>query len=74
MKYDIFDSTGNLVDSFDVEVDAREALERMARADSSAAEHLALITFDDEGIAVGEAVFAHGDSEPLTAPARASSR
>ena len=57
MTYGIFDSTGNLVESFGDEAAAREALERFAREDPTAVENLALLMFDDDGLAVREAVF-----------------
>lgn len=55
MYFVILDSTGNLVESFDDEREARSALERMVREEPDAAEHLALLTYDTSGNPVGEA-------------------
>jgi hypothetical protein len=56
MYYVILDSTGNLVESFDDENAARAALERMVHDEPEAADHLALLTYDEHGEPVGEAV------------------
>ena len=56
MYWTIFDSTGNLVESFDQEDEARAALDRIAHEEPEAAEHVALLSFDDEGKPVGDAV------------------
>lgn len=52
--YVILDSTANLVDSFDDEGEARDALEAIVRQDPDAADEYALFTHDDEGNPVGE--------------------
>jgi hypothetical protein len=54
--YVILDSTANLVDSFDREDEARTALEAIVRQDPDAADHYAIVTYDDAGHPVGEAV------------------
>ena len=56
MYYVILDSTGNLVESFDDETAARTALERMIHEDPEAADHLALLTYDEHGEPVGDAI------------------
>ncbi len=58
MRYAIFDSTGNLVESFADEQSAREALDRIIDAEAEAAEHVALFVYDDDGMPVGDPVFA----------------
>lgn len=58
MTYDIFDSTGNLVESFDDEALARAALAKFVRDEPDAAEHVALIAFDDSGMPADDAAFA----------------
>jgi len=56
MTYVILDSTANLVDSFDDEMEAREALEAIVRLDPGSAGEYALITYDQSGQPVGEAL------------------
>jgi hypothetical protein len=56
--YVILDSTANLVESFDQEQEARLALEDIARQDPSSADEYALLTYDDDGEPVGEALTA----------------
>jgi len=58
MQYAIFDSTGNLIESFEDERSAREALDRIIDAESEAAEHVALFVYGDDGMPVGDPVFA----------------
>jgi hypothetical protein len=55
-EYAIFDSTASLVDSFDQEDEARHALEQIILQDPDAADEYALMTFDDDGQPVGEAL------------------
>lgn len=52
----ILDSTANLVESFDSEAEGRAALEAIVRQDPEAAGDYAMITVDDEGLPVGEAL------------------
>jgi hypothetical protein len=54
--YVILDSTANLVDSFDEEREARLALETIVRDDPDSAGEYALLTYDDKGHPVGEAL------------------
>jgi hypothetical protein len=56
MYYVILDSTGNLVESFDEQSAARAALERMVHDEPDGVDHLALLTYDDLGEPVGEAI------------------
>lgn len=56
MYWALFDSTGNLVESYDSEAEARAALERMVEQHPEGADELAIITFDDAGNAVDEAI------------------
>ena len=58
MRYAIFDSTGNLIESFEDERSAREALDRIIDAEPEAAEHVALFVYGDDGMPVGDPVFA----------------
>jgi len=58
VQYAIFDSTGNLVESFEDEQSAREALDRIIDGEPEAAEHVALFVYDDDGTPVGDPVFA----------------
>jgi hypothetical protein len=56
MYFVIFDSSGNMVESFDDEGEAREALDRIVHEDPEAADHYAILTFDVAGDPVGEAI------------------
>lgn len=49
MDYSLFSSTGNLIDSFDDEAEARAALQRIVAGEPEAAEDVALFISDDEG-------------------------
>ena len=49
MNYSLFSSTGNLIDSFDDEAEARTALKRIVAAEPEAADDVALFISDDEG-------------------------
>jgi hypothetical protein len=62
MQYAIFDSTGNLVESFEDEQSAREALDRIIDGEPEAAEHVALFVYGDDGMPVGDPVFAPATS------------
>jgi hypothetical protein len=55
MYYVILDSSGNLVESFQDEEAARTALSRIVHDDPDAADHVAILTYDDSG-PVGEAI------------------
>lgn len=52
--YVILDSTANLVESFDDEEEAREALEQMVQQDPDEADDYGLLQYDDNGNPVGE--------------------
>jgi hypothetical protein len=56
MDYMILDSAGNALAAFDDELTARATLHAMAAVDPESAEHVALLTYDDSGMPVGEAV------------------
>ena len=56
MYYVILDSTGNLVESFDDERQARATLEQIVGEEPQAAEHLALLIYDEHGEPVGDAI------------------
>ncbi len=58
MEYMIFDSSANLVDSFDAKDEAIAALEAIAHQDPDAADEYALLTYGDDGRIVGEALSA----------------
>lgn len=58
MHYVIFDSTGNLVESFEDERSAREAIDRIVAGESDAAEHVALFICGEDGMPVGDPIFA----------------
>jgi hypothetical protein len=49
MNYSLFSSTGNLIDWFDDESEARAALQRIVAAEPAAADDVALFIADDEG-------------------------
>ena len=55
-SYVILDSTANLVDSFDQEQEARLALENIVRQDPESADEYALLTYDDDGHPLGDAL------------------
>jgi len=52
MNYSLFSSTGNLIDSFTDETEARAALQRIVEAEPDAAEDVALFVADDAGVIV----------------------
>jgi hypothetical protein len=58
VHYAIFDSTGNLVESFEDEQAARKALDRIVDAEPEAAEHVALFVYGEDGMPVGDPIFA----------------
>lgn len=58
MEFMIFDSTANLVDSFDDRDEALAALEAIANQDPESADEFAMVTFGDDGLAVGKAITA----------------
>jgi hypothetical protein len=62
MHYAIFDSTGNLVESFEDEESGRKALDRIVDAEPEAAEHVALFVHGEDGMPVGNPIFARAVS------------
>lgn len=52
MTYSLFASTGNLIDSFDDEDEARAALQRIVALEPEAADQIAMFISDDEGTVV----------------------
>ena len=58
MYYALFDSTGNLIESFTDEQEAREALDELAHDNPDSADELALLAYDDDGRPVGRAITA----------------
>ena len=56
MTYAILDSTANLVDAFDNEDEARHALESIVHQDPGHADDYALLTYNDAGCVVGDAL------------------
>jgi hypothetical protein len=56
MTYAIFDSSANLVASYDDQETARQALIAIVQREPEAAEDVALLAFDDRGRAVGDAL------------------
>ena len=52
MDYSLFSSTGNLIDSFTDETEARAALQRIVESEPEAAEDVALFIADDAGTIV----------------------
>lgn len=62
MHYEIFDSTGNLVESFRDEESARKALDRIVDAEPDAAEDVALFVSGEDGMPIGGPIFAHATS------------
>jgi hypothetical protein len=52
MHYSLFASTGNMIDSFDDEDEARAALQRIVALQSESADQIAMFISDDEGTVV----------------------
>jgi hypothetical protein len=52
----ILDSTANLVESFDVEAEAREALEAIVQQEPESSDEYAILKYDDNGNPVGQAI------------------
>lgn len=52
MDYSLFSGTGNLIDSFTDEAEARAALQRIVATEPEAAEDVALFISDDDGSVV----------------------
>jgi hypothetical protein len=62
VHYVIFDSTGNLVESFEDERSARGALDRIVAGEPEAAEHVALFICGEDGTPVGDPIMARAVS------------
>jgi hypothetical protein len=58
MDYSLFSSSGNLIDSFDNEDDARAALQRIVGSEPEVADDVALLISDDAGNLVGGPIHA----------------
>jgi hypothetical protein len=56
MTYVVLDSTANLAESFDDETEARAALQAIVHLDPASAGEYALLSYDENGRPVGEAV------------------
>jgi len=54
MDYMLVDSTGNALDAFENEADALKAFVRLLKEDPAVALEVALFTFDERGVVVGE--------------------
>ena len=49
MNYSLFASTGNMIDSFDDEAEARAALQRIVETEPESADEIALFISDNDG-------------------------
>jgi hypothetical protein len=58
MNYVLLSSTGNLIESYDEESEARAALQRIVASEPEAADDIALMTYGDDGMPVGDPIFA----------------
>jgi hypothetical protein len=58
MDYSLFSSSGNLIDSFDNDEEARAALQRIVEAEPEAADDVALFVSDDSGAIVAGPIHA----------------
>jgi hypothetical protein len=58
MHYVLLSSTGNLIDSFNEESQARAALQRIVDTDPDATKDVALMIYGDDGMPLGDPVFA----------------
>jgi hypothetical protein len=54
MHYVLLSSTGNLIDSNEDESEAHAALQRIIDAEPGAADDVALMTYGDDGMPVGD--------------------
>ncbi len=52
MNYSLFATTGNMIDSFDDEHEARAALQRIVALEPESADQIAMFISDDEGTVV----------------------
>ena len=58
MNHVLLSSTGNLIESYDEESEARAALQRIVSSEPEAADDIVLMTYGDDGMPVGDPVFA----------------
>jgi hypothetical protein len=58
MTYSIFDSTGNLVDTFNDRAAALDCLAGIAQAEPESESEVFLVSQDDDGNTIGETVHA----------------
>ena len=58
MHYVLLSSTGNLIDSYEDEAEARAALQRIIDAEPDAAEDVALMIYGDDGMPGRRSIFA----------------
>ncbi len=58
MHYVLLSSTGNLIDSYEDEAEARAALQRIIDAEPDAAEDVALMIYGDDGMPADDPIFA----------------
>lgn len=58
MHYVLLSSTGNMIESYDEESEARIALQRIVASEPEAADDVALVTYGDDGMPVGNPAFA----------------
>jgi hypothetical protein len=58
MDFMLLDSSGNAVDAFDTDAAAVHAFVALINHDPALARNIALIAFDDDGIAVGDPLIA----------------
>lgn len=58
MHYVLLSSTGNLIDSYEDESAGHSALQRFIDTEPYAAEDVSLMTYGDDGMPIGDPVFA----------------
>jgi hypothetical protein len=58
MHYVLLSSTGNLIESYDEESEARAALQRITVSEPEAIYDVAMMTYGDDGMPMGNPVFA----------------
>jgi hypothetical protein len=58
MNHVLLSSTGNLIESYDEESEARAALQQIIDAEPEAARDVALLSYGEDGMPVGDPVFA----------------
>jgi hypothetical protein len=58
MHYVLLSSTGNMIESYDEESEARTALQHIVASEPEAADDVVLVTYGDDGMPVGNPAFA----------------